>query len=261
MIQSFVDRRMARHRAQENDAVRREGLYLEARRADNFAEIRRHPLPDVPVHVLVGGRFDMPERFRSRAYDDEALFYAKIQERTRRWSEMVQTGAAGRLFYSARAGHYVQWDDPELVVASIELILREHQNTDTLEREKAAILAVLNGETAAAFQRDYPRWRTHWVHADYVTKTYINFAEGTATESLGWTEIDDFVRTYIEAHPEPDPLPELLDEIEVRLLGNGAWVSYEQIDATRGRKRETRLMERIDGQWKIAGMHTTIYGQ
>jgi hypothetical protein len=37
-------------------------------------------------------------------------------------------------------------------------------------------------------------------------------------------------------------------------------VSYEQNDVERGLKRETRLMEKKDGQWKIAGMHTTIYG-
>jgi hypothetical protein len=36
--------------------------------------------------------------------------------------------------------------------------------------------------------------------------------------------------------------------------------SSEQNDAERGLKRETRLMEKRDGQWKIAGMHTTIYG-
>ncbi|MEM1120744.1 MAG: nuclear transport factor 2 family protein, partial [Bacteroidota bacterium] len=81
-----------------------------------------------------------------------------------------------------------------------------------------------------------------------------------ATETLGWKEIDDFVKTYIESHPEPDPIPELVNDIQVRLFGDAAWVSYEQNDAGRGRKRETRLMEKVGGEWKIAGMHTTIYG-
>jgi hypothetical protein len=37
-------------------------------------------------------------------------------------------------------------------------------------------------------------------------------------------------------------------------------VSYQQVDSLRGLKRETRLMEKTAGGWKIAGMQTTIYG-
>jgi len=33
-----------------------------------------------------------------------------------------------------------------------------------------------------------------------------------------------------------------------------------QNDSEQGLKRETRLMEKENGQWKIAGMQTTIYG-
>lgn len=128
------------------------------------------------------------------------------------------------------------------------------------EQEKAAILKVLNDETKAAFNRDYESWKAKWIHKAYVTKTYMNFADSSMTETLGWNEIDDFVRTYIEEHPEPAPVPKLVDKIKVRLYGNGAWVNYEQDDAKLGIKRETRLMEKENGQWKIAGMQTIIYG-
>jgi len=104
--------------------------------------------------------------------------------------------------------------------------------TIAIALEKEAILQTLNNETKAAFQRDYDAWKEHWVH----------------------------VKTFIEAHPEPEPVPELLNKIDVRLYGTGAWVTYEQKDALRGLKRETRLMEKVNGEWKIAGMQTTIYG-
>ena len=137
----------------------------------------------------------------------------------------------------------------------------EHiSQADNFEKEKAAILKVLNEETKAAFNRDYPSWKEKWVHEKYVTKTYMNFADNTMTETIGWEEINHFVKTYIEDHPEPDPIPTLVDKIEVRLYKNGAWVNFEQNDAERGLKRETRLMEKMDGQWKIAGMQTVIYG-
>ena len=128
------------------------------------------------------------------------------------------------------------------------------------DREKALILEVVNGETRAALGRDYEAWQSHWVHAPYVTKTYVNVADGSGSETRGWDAVDDFVGTYIREHPEPEPPPPPVTDAEVRLYGDGAWVSYEQDDADQGRKREYRLMERIDGAWKIAGMHTTIYG-
>ena len=136
---------------------------------------------------------------------------------------------------------------------------KENQ-TSNFDQEKTAIIATLNDETKAAFQRDYESWKGKWVHDSTITKTYINFPENSFTESIGWKEISSFVKTFIEEHPEPEPLPKLLNDVEVRLYGNGAWVSYEQQDSIRGLKRETRLMEKIDGQWRIAGMHTTIYG-
>lgn len=132
--------------------------------------------------------------------------------------------------------------------------------TITFEQEKAAILATINNETKAAFSRDYEGWKDKWVHEPFVTKTYMQLTDSSSSETLGWDEVDRFVREYFIAHPEPDPIPALLEDIDVRLYGTGAWVSFEQQDPARGLKRETRLMEKVDGQWKIAGMHTTIYG-
>ena len=126
-------------------------------------------------------------------------------------------------------------------------------------REKAAVLDVVNAETRAALGRDYPGWRSHWVHEPYVVKTYVNVADGTGSETRGWEAVDDLVGTYIREHPEPEPPPLPVEDADVRLYGDGAWVSYEVDDADQGRKRESRLMERVGGQWRIAAMHTTVY--
>jgi len=128
------------------------------------------------------------------------------------------------------------------------------------EQEKKAILETINNETKAAFERNYESWKEKWVHDPTITKTYINYVDSSFSESVGWDEISNFVKTFIEEHPEPEPVPRLVDDVDVRLYRNGAWVSFEQRDSLRGLKRETRLMEKINGQWRIAGMHTTIYG-
>lgn len=145
-------------------------------------------------------------------------------------------------------------------VSMVESEPASASQTIDFDSEKAAILETLNNETIAAFQRDYKTWQSKWVHDSDITKTYIDFPENSFSESLGWTEINDFVQTFFEENPEPEPIPKLLSKIDVRLYGNGAWVTYNQQDALRGLKRETRLMEKVDGEWKIAGMQTTIYG-
>lgn len=73
------------------------------------------------------------------------------------------------------------------------------------EEEKNAILETINNETKAAFQRDYESWEEKWVHNPAIVKTYINFADSSFSESVGWEEISGFVRTFIEEHPERNP--------------------------------------------------------
>jgi len=126
--------------------------------------------------------------------------------------------------------------------------------------QKNKILECLWSETQTAFARDYESWKTHWVHRPSISKTYMNFTDTTFSEMKGWQEIDDFVRTYLEEHPQPVPPPAQPENINIKIYGNGAWVSYEILDEVFGKKRETRLMEKENDRWKIAGMHTTIYG-
>ncbi|WP_378177912.1 hypothetical protein [Aquimarina sp. SS2-1] len=139
-------------------------------------------------------------------------------------------------------------------------IIQEPNTKVNTEKEKEAILEALNNETKAAFQRNYELWKEFWIHDPEITKVYIDFADSTFSESVGWKEINQFVKTFMEEHPEPEPLPKSLESINVRLYDHGAWVTYKQQDSLRGLKRETRLMEKVDGKWKIAGMQTTIYG-
>jgi len=59
-------------------SVQEESQVLGELRESEFKEIKQSPLPkNIPVHIITGGRFDMPERMRSKEFDDEAVFKIK----------------------------------------------------------------------------------------------------------------------------------------------------------------------------------------
>lgn len=139
LINAFIERRSNRH-ADAPDAIRQEGLYLERVREQEFKEVTASALPNIPVHILTGGKFDLPNHLRSKSYDNEALFRSKMQHRLTRWMEVVQSVDKGMLFYSGDAGHFVQWDDPELVISSIRLALADYELLKVLtEQQKSKI--------------------------------------------------------------------------------------------------------------------------
>ncbi|MEL7531743.1 MAG: alpha/beta hydrolase [Bacteroidota bacterium] len=127
LIEVFVERRRLGHEKSPGP-IKREGQVLETLREAEFQEINEKSLPNIPVHILVGGRFDMPAKFHSKEYDAEALFRSKIKHRLWRWTDVIQSVDKGMIFYSADAGHYVHWDDPELLISSVRIVLQDYES-------------------------------------------------------------------------------------------------------------------------------------
>jgi pimeloyl-ACP methyl ester carboxylesterase len=109
-------------------SVQEESQVLGELRESEFKEIKQSPLPkNIPVHIITGGRFDMPERMRSKEFDEEAVFRIKMMNRVARWTDVIQSVDKGMLFYSGDAGHFVHYDDPELVISSIKIVLQDYE--------------------------------------------------------------------------------------------------------------------------------------
>ena len=109
-------------------SVQEERQILRELRESEFKVIKQSPLPkNIPVHIVTGGRFDMPERMRSKEFDDEAVFRIKMRNRVARWTDVIQSVDKGMLFYSGDAGHFVHYDDPELVISSIRIVLQDYE--------------------------------------------------------------------------------------------------------------------------------------
>ena len=108
-------------------SVQEEGKVLENLRKTDFIEINDSDLPNIPVHIITGGRYDTPPRFRSHDFIDSLMFRAKMKHRVERWTNVIQSVDKGMLFYSGDAGHFVHYDDPELVISSIGLALQDYE--------------------------------------------------------------------------------------------------------------------------------------
>ncbi|MEM9848154.1 MAG: alpha/beta hydrolase [Bacteroidota bacterium] len=132
LIQSFIDKRAA-WSTKAPPSIQREGQVLSDIRAKEFDTIIGSKLPNIPVHIITGGRFDLPKRLWSKAYDEEALFRSKMKHRTQRWITVVQSVDKGMFLYSGDAGHFVHRDDPELVISSIRMVLQDY---DLLRADK-----------------------------------------------------------------------------------------------------------------------------
>ena len=138
-----IEETFEKRREKMSPAIQRESLVLTDLRANDFQEIRENPLPNVPVHILMGGRFDMPIEMRSKEFDNEALFRSKMEHRMIRWTKVIQSVDKGMLMYSGDAGHFVYYDDPDLLFSSVRIVLQDYY---LLKEKKQKQLGVLQKE-------------------------------------------------------------------------------------------------------------------
>jgi pimeloyl-ACP methyl ester carboxylesterase len=108
-------------------SIREEDEVLAQLRETDFKEITNSELPNIPVHILTGGRYDTPPAFRIKELNDSLLFRAKMKNRVERWTDVIQSVDKGMLFYSGDAGHFVHYDDPELLISSVRIVLQDHE--------------------------------------------------------------------------------------------------------------------------------------
>jgi len=93
-----------------------------------FRECDSIPLPDVPVHFIkAGGYPKTPDDRGETIFDKEKLFRIDEFLKMKRWIALLYPLRYGKLFYSSSSGHFVQMDDPELIISSIKLALSDYE--------------------------------------------------------------------------------------------------------------------------------------
>lgn len=119
---------------------------------------------------------------------------------------------------------------------------------------RQAIINTLDQETQYFCERNLEKWQTQWAHQPYCSKMYAGATD--FEELLGWEAIRQFAVDHIAKNPEVLPLPQAPDDYEIYLLGETALVYFTK-RVGQATMRESRLMVKEDGQWKIARMQTT----
>jgi pimeloyl-ACP methyl ester carboxylesterase len=97
----------------------------------DFEECDRNPLPDVPVHFIKAGGFTNSEP--PTIYDREKMWRINSNIQMKRWLELLYPLKYGKLFYCSNSSHFVQTDEPDLVLSSIKLALTDY---DKIQKAK-----------------------------------------------------------------------------------------------------------------------------
>jgi hypothetical protein len=131
-----------------------------------------------------------------------------------------------------------------------------------------AILEVIERESKAFWDKDFKAYADCWAHEDYV-RTMGWWAEGGITVVEGWSDRGKRTKSHMDENPNPNPQNPLRKNMNIRVGKDMAWVTFDQYgkdtdDPTfdmPGLSRETRILEKIDGAWKIVYVGWLLQGE
>ena len=132
-----------------------------------------------------------------------------------------------------------------VVVFSCSIAIAQKKN------DNAAIKALIERETKAFFEIDYKTWADSWAHTPY---SFWSFADTTDVNSFsGWENIDKGFSQYFKT-AKPSKAEIERTWVDIKIFGNGAYARFTQhVKDNSGRQpqAEVRVLEKINGQWKI----------
>jgi DNA-binding CsgD family transcriptional regulator len=131
----------------------------------------------------------------------------------------------------------------------------------TLTDEEAAVMKVIEDETVAYFNKDFEGYARCWVHAPY-TRRLGWWSGGGVIDRIGWDEIAARARLAMQDQPRPNPSATEIrrENLDIHVGQDMAWVTFHQYGPETGEpdfdmpglSHETRVLEKHDGEWRIA---------
>ena len=133
--------------------------------------------------------------------------------------------------------------------------------TSQAAQDSIDVMKAIDDESAAFWNKDYDAWASHLVHAPY-TRIVGWWKTGGISVKEGWDAISAGMKKTMHDSPKPNVTASRVrrDNINLQVRGAVAWVTFDQYGLDTGDKRmdmpglsrETRVLEKVDGSWRIA---------
>lgn len=142
-----------------------------------------------------------------------------------------------------------------MILSVISLMATTYsQDRIDFEKEKEAIIAVIEEETNAFYERDFDRLAATYVQDEYNTRLYASKQSVLYTD--GWEEYGSMLKNWSQANPEPVKNNEVKKNYRIKVFSDCAYAVFENENYTDegefiGNSVGVNFLEKINGEWKI----------
>lgn len=124
-----------------------------------------------------------------------------------------------------------------------------------IEKEKAAIIAVIEEETNAYLDRDFDRQNECFIQDE----TAVGILAGKDGLYDGWEIISAAYKSIYENSPDPTNLKVKNENYKIKVYRDCAWAVYDEYtvnenDSISSGPRCIKFLEKVDDEWKIVLM-------
>jgi hypothetical protein len=146
-----------------------------------------------------------------------------------------------------------------IAVAISFLIVSSCQTKVDVEKEKQAIIAVLEKSSQAWLNRDFDDMSSTWLHDSFVAR--INVGRYGYSFSEGWNQQVTRYQTFFENNQDLSPNKEVFSNYRVKIYPSSAFAMYDmelrnENNDLLDERVYTAFMEKESGQWKIVCLTT-----
>ena len=139
------------------------------------------------------------------------------------------------------------------------------ENNIDIEKEKAAIIAVIEEETDAFYDRDYARLAA--AHVQDETNIRMDVGRYGYAVSEGWDS--NLLKEFFKDNPEPVTNSEKKSNFKIKVYDGTAWAVYDNHvynadGELQNKSIHVQFLEKTDGRWQIDFMsivNTTSFDQ
>ncbi|MCB0687867.1 MAG: nuclear transport factor 2 family protein [Saprospiraceae bacterium] len=157
-----------------------------------------------------------------------------------------------------------------LVTLTSILLYVSHHVRDPISdfTEEKEIMSVIERESKSFWDKDFKNFSDCWAHQDYV-RIIGWWSDGGISVTEGWNTIGKKIQKMMLDNPVPNPQNPVRKNINIRIGKDMAWVTFDQYGKDTddpkfdmpGLSRETRVLEKIEGKWKIVYVGWLLQGQ